>query len=60
MKEKPTEPQEQAIDSLLRDFGIRPNEETRDKIRATLEKEQSKYLALERLRGKDRSRDISR
>jgi len=60
MKEKPTEPQEQAIDRLLRDFGVKPNEETRASIRQTLEKQKEKYLTVERLHGKSRDRDVSR
>ena len=60
MSKQPKQNEEQAVDSLLRDFGIKPNEETRENLRQHLEQEREKFVTVERIRGKDRGRDLSR
>ena len=60
MAQKPTQHERQAADSLLREFGVKPSNETREKLLRELEKEKDRYVAVQRIRGQNRDRDISR
>ena len=58
--EQPKQPERQAIDTLLRCYGIKPCPDTRESLRQELEKEKEKFLTIERVRHNPFHRDISR
>jgi hypothetical protein len=60
MIQKSDYPNKQLLDSLLRDFGIKPSEEMRDKLRLEVESQKEKFVAVERVHGKNQGRDLSR
>lgn len=60
MKQKPIEPPNQATESLLKDFGIKPPETKREELRRVLESQKEKYMTIERIHGKNADRDLSR
>jgi hypothetical protein len=60
MQKKPVQNEQQEIDGLLRDFGVKPNDETRDNLKTLLQQQRAKFVTIERMRGKNQERDISR
>jgi hypothetical protein len=60
MAQKPTQHERQAADSLLREFGVKPSAEAREKLLRELEKEKERFVAVQRIRGRNSDRDISR
>jgi hypothetical protein len=60
MKKEPTQPERQVVDNLLRDFGVKPNDETRDNLKSLLQQQRAKFVTIERMRGKNQERDIPR
>jgi hypothetical protein len=50
------------MESLLKNFGIKPSPQAREEMRRNLEQEQEKYKTVERVHGKDqvKDRDVSR
>lgn len=60
MRKKPTQPEEQAVDSVLRDFGVKPSEETRENLKIEIERQRIRFLTIDRVREKNQGRDVSR
>ena len=53
-------PKKQELDSMIRDFGVKLSDEERGKLRRELESQKEKFVAVERVHGKEIDRDLSR
>jgi hypothetical protein len=57
MQHKPVEPPRQQVESVLRDFGVKPSAKVCENLRRNLEQEREKYAAVERIHGKGRDKN---
>jgi hypothetical protein len=60
MQRKAPEPKKQEMESTIRDFGVKLSDEKRAELRRELESQKEKFVAIERIHGKDVDLDLSR